>query len=340
MTKPPQSRLPSRSVGNIAIEAAFNSGQGLSYPLLYQIRRTDGAGLMSTIGSVLTQIAIAEWLGAHPVVDLREGSAYQEELPVHGTRNVWEYYFEPVSAFGTTDIDSGDYRVLRSEQHHPIVRDGNKAETLRSLWKTHARYSEVTANAISEVTSNLPISMDTIGVHIRGGDMRTYPGHPLPPTLKQLAAAIQAFLDNSDFDSVFVAAQEESAVRYMRKTFGSRVVESPSFKVGNRKSRASTPFSSSQTFSRDSSKNYVRTNHRYLMGLEVLQDVSLLASCGTLVSGTSNVSQWATILNSGFREPPVLISNGVNSSNRFVALLAWPVRSVLPTQFGGFSRQA
>ena len=328
----------SRGFGNIAIEAAFDSSQKLSAPLLYQIRRTDGAGLMSTIGSVLTQIGIAEWLGAEPVVDLRQGSAYQEELPVHGTRNVWEYYFEPVGDWGTTDIDSGEYRVLRSEEHHPIVHRDNKEETLRSLWQTYARYTDITSRAISEVTSHLSISMDTIGVHIRSGDMRSYPGHPLPPTLKQLVATTKAFLDSSNFDSVFVAAQEVSAVQHMRKAFGSRLVESPSFKVGSRESRAVTPFSSGRTHSRKPSSQDARPHHRYLLGLEVLQDVTLLSSCGTLVSGISNVSQWATILTSGFREDPVVIDNGVNSSNRFMASITWPIRSILPAQWGGFPR--
>lgn len=327
-----------RGVGNLSIEAVFDSFQGVSAPLVYQIRRTDGAGLMSTIGSVLTQIEVAEWLGAKPVVDLRHGSAYQEKNPINGTHNVWEYYFNPVSDISTDDVDSGLFRVLRSEEHHPIVKRDTNFENLKSLWKKYVRYNPVTSEAITRIVEDISVSSKTIGVHIRGGDMKTYPGHPLPPTLRQLVSATKNALDSSNFDSIFVAAQESAAVRDMRKMFGSRVIESPSFKVDSRESRAVTPFSGSGQARNLKSSEGVRAGHRYHLGLEVLQDVSLLSKCGTLVSGVSNVSQWASILSEGFCVPPTVVDNGFNSANRLIASLTWPVRRALPSRFGGFSR--
>ena len=61
----------------------------------YVIWRTHGAGFWSIVASTLAHCDIATQEGLVPVVDMENhASVYQEDAPVRGTRNVWEYYFQ------------------------------------------------------------------------------------------------------------------------------------------------------------------------------------------------------------------------------------------------------
>ena len=57
-----------------------------------------GSGFFSLVAGVLGKLRLADELGAVPHIDLEtHPTPYQQEDPVRGTRNVWEYYFQPVS---------------------------------------------------------------------------------------------------------------------------------------------------------------------------------------------------------------------------------------------------
>jgi len=323
--------------GEVVMYAAFSTLQsGAEGPVLYQVRREDGAGLFATLGTVLTQLAVAGWMGLEPVVDLREGSAYQESTPVRGTTNVWDYYFEPVGDFTVADLDSGRYRVVKSETHHPVLREKANGFWYRQLWDQHVRPNSSTASVIAASVGNSNVGLRTIGVHGRAGDMRTFPGHPFPPTIRQLEAGVEHLLESGEYDDIFVVSQESEIDEALRRRFGHRVSSSPSFKPSNRATRAATPFSGSTSESFDYGAVDLRPQHRYLLGLEVLTDVFLLARCGALVSGNSNVAHWSVILSDEGHKPWLKIANGWNSMNPFVAGWLWRWKTLLPTNFGGF----
>jgi hypothetical protein len=327
-----------RASGDVLMYAAFSTiqsdGEG---PVLYQVRREDGAGLFATLGTVLTQLAVAGWLGLSPVVDLRKGNAYQESTPVRGTTNVWDYYFEPVADFTVADLDSGRYRVVKSETHHPVLREKANGAWYRQLWDRHVRLNSSTAATISMSMADSNVSARTIGVHGRGGDLRNFPGHPFPPTTRQLELGIQQLLESGEYDDIFVVSQESEIVDALRSRFGQRVSTSSSFKVFDRFSRLATPFSGGTAGSVDHYAGKIRPHHRHLLGLEVLTDVFLLARCGALVSGHSNVAHWSVILSGEGDKPWLKITNGWNSKNPFLAARLWAWKTRLPARLGGFS---
>lgn len=329
------------SQGLVSLTVDFSTEQvGSSNPSLYQVRREDGAGFFATLGTVLTQLAVSEWLAIHPVVDLRKGSAYLEANQVLGTNNVWEYYFEQVGEYGLTDLDSGNFRIIRSETHHPILSEVNTGEWYRSLWNKYVRLNETTETHIHSWSENLGLGPRSLGVHIRTGDMRTFPGHPFPPTLDQLVGAVRETFESGDFDDIYVAAQDHASVRSLRQHFGKRVKESASWKWSSRADSRSSPFSQSSRLSKRAvTVQNSRAQHRYLLGLEALGDCFLLSKCGALVSGNSNVAHWSVILSESRAKKWLKLSNGWNSRNPLVAPWLWAVKSAVPPIIGGFSKR-
>lgn len=325
--------------GEVVMYAEFSTLQsGEEGPVLYQVRREDGAGLFATLGTVLTQLAVAGWMGLNPVVDLRKGSAYQESTPVRGTTNVWDYYFEPVGDFTVADLDSGRYRVVKSETHHPVLREKANGVWYRQLWDQHIRLNSCTSSVIDASVSNFKVGPRTIGVHGRGGDMRTFPGHPFPPTVRQLEAGVEQLLESGEYDDIFVVSQESEIVDALRRRFGPRVSSSSSFKAPDRATRSATPFSGGTSKSVHDRASDIRSQHLYLLGLEVLTDVFLLARCGALVSGNSNVAHWSIILSNLEHKPWLRIENGWNSKNTLIAPWLWRWRTFLPASLGGFPK--
>ena len=325
--------------GRISLEGMFDESDANDSPLVYRIRRTDRAGLMSTMGTVLTQLAVAEWLGALPVVDLSEGSAYQEKQPVNGTRNVWEYYFQPVSEVPVADLASANYRVINSENHHPVTTVAQSEEWLGDLWRRYVRFNYATQQYLESSLTSLSLGPSVAGVHARSGDMRTFPGHPLPPTIEQLVSGARTLLDTGDFDAIFLAAQDEKDVRAMRRAFGERLKVSPSFTFANRGDKLGTPFSGVTSKKLASHAEAIRPRHFYELGREVLRDVLALSRCGGLVSGESNVSKWARIVRGADFGSAVTVSNGWNSHNRLTSRSLYFLRASVPGFLGGFDRK-
>ena len=320
--------------GRVSLNAEVDIGQvSGNFPLLYQVTREDFSGLMAVIGTVMTQLGVAEWLGAEPVVDLRKYAPYREEKTVNGTENVWEYYFDRVGNYTTRDLDGGQFRILRSVAEHPFLKGRNRNLWYRTQWDKYVKFNQSTENHISEQLSALGVGSRDVGLHVRSGDLNGFPRHPFPATMDQLIAATRFVLDSGDFDGIYVACQRESDIQVLKREFGHRLKITDNFRYSDGLSRKATPFSgrtSSRTFDY---VDKIRRNHRYLLGREVLQDVVALARCGALVCGPSNVSDWAQILASDENRPQIRIQNGSNDvNNRYLAKANWWLRSLLPAK--------
>ena len=154
--------------------------------------------------------------------------------------------------------------------------------------------------------------------------MRTARGHRYPPTLRQMREAIAWSLENGEFDDIFLVTEAQQYVDYFVKSFGGRVIPSPSFRMSRQ---------NSYTVRRSP-----RKNHRYQLGLETLRDAVVLSRCGGLVCGRSNLSEAAIMLAGRDFKLMIRISQGRNSFRPYVAPVKWYVKAVLPERMGGFPR--
>ncbi len=309
--KPPRS-LPSR-------RTPYQQG---SYVVWRQSSQQTGVGFFSIVTSVLAQLDLAEQKNLVPVVDFETNySTYQEPTEVNGTRNMWEYYFEQPAGRDLRDVEEGAER-----SHGTLPRgypyDLSADNRYRELWDKYVRLNKSANLFVENSIRELSISRGTLGVHFRGGDMRTARGHKFPPTQRQVNAAIRWALENSDLNSIFLVTESDSYQRSFKKKWGKRLTASPSFRL-LRKNSYALP-------------RYPRPLHRYLLGLEALRDAIALSRCGGIVCGRSNLSEAALMLGKEELNPSIRISHGSNSGHPLIAPFLWYLKAVSPPSLGGF----
>ena len=304
------------------VEKVDNPRKEAKSPQSYVIWRTPGAGFFSMITSTLAHIDIATSQRFVPVVDFdNHDSVYREDHPVHGTRNMWEYYFEQPAGRQLNEIGT-DYVAIDGTWPKGYPYDLSASPVYRKMWDEYIRLTPSSQNFINSSCETLQISSRTLGVHYRGQEMRTAKGHRYPPTLRQVREAITWSLDNSERDEIFLVTEAEQYMRYFLKFFGSRVIPSPSFRLSRQ---------NSYTVSRP-----LRKNHRYLLGLEALRDAVALSRCGGIICGKSNLSEAAIMLANHEMTPMIMISQGRNSFRPYVSPLKWYLKASLPPTIGGF----
>lgn len=286
----------------------FEQGNDLNPEKFYVIWRS-GGGFFSIISTVLAHLKISEAEQLHPIIDLQNfPTHYQEAFPVHGSTNVWEYYFKAIG----TPMDPHTYL----QKHYKISSGGHPEGASMSIasdpdllgvWERHVTLNPEVSSSIEYFVENLQISDRTLGVHFRGKEMRTAPGHPLPPTFKQICRHIDASLVSLNFDQVYLLTEGKDYLRRFKRRYGDRLVYTDSFR---------TTFRNAYNF-------YPRSKHKYLLGFEVLRDTILLSRCGGIISGSSNVSEMAILLSNNKYKINVQIRNGTNSSNAFKSIFSW-----------------
>lgn len=301
--------------------AGDHSPQG-SFVVWRQSRQQTGVGFFSIVTSVLAQFDLAEKKNLIPVVDFETNySTYQEPTEVNGTRNMWEYYFEQPAGRDLRDVEEG---AERSDGTFPrgYPYDLSADNRYRELWDKYVRLNQSANLFVENSIRELSISRGTLGVHFRGGDMRTAPGHKFPPTQRQVNAAIRGAMESSDLDSIFLVTEFGSYERSFKKKWGTRLTTSPSFRLLRRNSYAVS--------------SYPRPLHRYALGLEALRDATALSRCGAIVCGSSNLSEAAIMLGQERLNPSIRISQGSNSGHPLVAPFLWYLKAVSPPTMGGF----
>lgn len=129
---------------------------------------------------------------------------------------MWEYYFEQPAGRDFRDVEEG---AERSDGTLPrgYPYDLSAGNRYRELWDKYVRLNQSTNRFVENSIRELSIPPSKLGVHFRGGDMRTAPGHKFPPTQRQVDAAIRWALESSDLDSIFLVTESGSYERSFKK---------------------------------------------------------------------------------------------------------------------------
>ncbi len=279
----------------------------------------------SILAQVLGHLKIAENNGYRPYVDMElHRNYYSEDRAIHGTRNMWEYYFLPVSSVTREEayqegqsLDSTG--VFPNSVMNPLF---SSEQWLLEIFNRYVQFREETQLALNIARSTVNVGAGVLGIHFRGTDMRNTPHHPLPPTKGQMFRRIDERLNSSDVDKLFLVSEAESYVNSFVRRYGSRL--------------------SYLDFSRQGKVDiYVdrpRNNHRYLLGLESLIETKLLSECGGLVSGYSGLSEMAHVLGRENLNTVEKIWNGrVPGRPKLLTKHVWNYRRVAPKFLGGFA---
>lgn len=243
------------------------------------------AGFWSNFFVILAGIDKADRLGLTPVVDMeRYPTLYSETQPIFDTLNAWEYFFEQPggvslqTALSLNGYDNGGGDGVFSMAHRirPTLEKTKRAKELIR------KYIRIKPHIIHDLDAILQPEIDynTLGVHVRGTDRRRGEGGHLTTASADVYLQTAIELDTIyNFSQIFLACDELETVDMFKEVFGQRIKFCECFRV-------SATGSSAAHWGNTSS----RPMHKYFLGREVLMDALLLARCGHLLCGPSNVS--------------------------------------------------
>jgi hypothetical protein len=264
---------------------------------------------------------MADQLGMVPVVDfLNFPTFYNVSSKVNEAKNAWEYYFKPVAQFDLAEVYKSKNVFFCSGNYPPSFC--YSITRVDGLFETYSKYiclQSYVEEIIKEYQVKLKFNSNTLGIHFRGQEQKLAPTHSFPPTEKQMIRYCDMIIEKHQIEKIFIVTEEQSYLDLFIKKYGDKVVYTNSFRTYNVNAYKLNP----------------RDKHRYNLGLEVLVDAFLLSKCTGLLCSDSNVSEFARFVNNKKYKFAYQISNGVNSSNRFIARHLFGIKKNLPKAFGG-----
>ena len=291
--------------------------------LFYVIKRFKGGGLFSNFLFVLNHLIQAEKIKAIPVVDMENFSnLYSERNKINGTKNSWLYYFNQVSKYSLKEVYSSQ-KVIFSSDKIFAGQSVSFKENKKELKKVYTKYIEINKEYIQEANKFLKKNLSkkkVLAVHWRGSDHKVLPGHPFPPTEKQILKLTDQLLEKNHYDKIFLVTEEQEYLKIFKKKYGSKLCFCKSFRAYDRKE-----------FSFNS-----RKNHRYKLGRESLIEALILSKLSTLLCSRSNISEVAEFMSNNKKYRIHEIMNGFNSQSIFHSMYLWHIKKVLPKFLGGF----
>lgn len=148
-----------------------------------------------------------------------------------------------------------------------------------------------------------------LDVHFRGQEHKTAIDHPSCPTIPQMLAKVEEFLDRFSIGAIFWVTEEKQYADVFKERFGELVYCTDAYRTYGVNAYHLRP--------------YPRPLHMYKLGLDVLCDALLLGRAdyllasgqGTVANG-SNVSLAAQVFSKGYAHAE-LIYNGINRFTPF-----------------------
>jgi len=279
-----------------------------------------GRGLFSILSGVICYLNFAERCGFVPVVDFENfKTEYNQEEEIGATKNAFEYYFFPLVNIKLNEVYSSKC-VVFSGNGYPKGYDYTIAN-IPGLYKTFQKYIKIRP----EIEQLVKVSKNSqekkvLGVHFRGQEMRTAPGHWFPPSNKQMFKAIDTMLQRGTFDCIFVCSEDERLLNILYERYPGMVISNDHYRTQGVNAYKENP----------------RNNHKYLLGREVLVDMLCLSQCDALISCSSNVAWMSRFVNNNRYSSTIFINNGPNSNFWLLAKVLWSIKNILPANMGGF----
>jgi hypothetical protein len=267
-------------------------------------REKSTAGLFSNVFHVLAHLSYAHEFGLTPVVDMEHfPTLYNEAESIQGSKNSWEYYFnQPVQASLADAYKSKRVVFCYGANNSAFAVYYNFAKAQ----ETARRYLRINSHILAEAERfrSEHFQGKVLGVHMRGQEMKTAAGHPIPPSEEQMLARAEQLLRSLPIDRIFIVSEEQAYVDAFQRRFGEMVLCTDAFRTYEENAYR-LPI-------------YPRPLHMYHLGLDVLRDAILLSQCAYLLAGGmgglafgSGVSMMAQLLNDRRYAHVELVYNGI-----------------------------
>lgn len=269
-----------------------------------------GTGWLANYIYVLGYMKYAYEKGWIPVVDMENyGTLYQESEAVHGTRNVWEYWFLQPDELGTGKRYSLE-EVYKSK--NVILANASKECYVASMdrevlqWQyemaQHVPFNEHTQRYIEKQLESIPIDRAIIGVPTRGSEQKKRViGHHIPATVNDLIPLLRKYIvqwgDDRGNARIFVKAEENEAIDMLREVFPD-IIYTEGTRITNYDGKA--PASNANTQS-----------SRYQSILEYMTDIYILSKCDGLIGSFNNGFYTAILWNNNMYKHIEIVDKGI-----------------------------
>lgn len=246
----------------------------------------------------------AERLGFVPVLKFHNRCFYQEEHPIDGTNNAFEYYFSQPADVSLSDVYESkhvfffelphlsrieyDLGNLNPDAPAGYVVNEPYLETLAGVARKYLHLNEKTRSffeqSFQQVFPQNGGRKRVLGVHVRGTDFALqWEGHPNMVTVEDFFSAIDEVLDKEGgFTHIFLATDDNTRLEAFKERYGERLLYYEDVHRGE-----GVRFAILDALDRE--------NTHYLDGLEALRDMYTLAACDGLIAGLSQISISARI---------------------------------------------
>jgi hypothetical protein len=227
------------------------------------------------------------WAETHsltPVIDFGSSDPMNRKV-LAPVSDGWLDYFEPVSSASAKQAVADPETVVYASRRGDVfpVHEYSQVPEYGDVFRKYVRLNPQMAEYVGLWSSFLSSSGVVLGVHARGTDMKTAKSHMAPPENHQLFRLVDQALERVPFTSIFVASEDQSSLEAFVRRYGARIVTTDSFRTAKRRKLSRMP------------SNVLEW--RYVLGMQVIRDAWLLAQCEGLISGSSNVSEHAQVIN-------------------------------------------
>ena len=195
----------------------------------------------------------------------------------------------------------------------------DKKMELKKIFKKYIKIKKKYILESEDFVKKNFLKKKVLAVHWRGTDHKVLPGHPMPPTKKQIFSIVDKLIKVKKFNKIFLITEEKKNFDTFVEKYGNLVSFYKSFRTNNRKEF----------------DNFNRKNHKFRLAKESLIEVLILSKLNYLICSRSNISEIAVMIsNKKFKIHN--IDNGFNSNNLIISLFKWHFKSILPYNLGGF----
>lgn len=257
-------------------------------------------GFLANYNYVLGYMRYALNKGYIPVVDMQNyETLYTEKKAVHGTRNVWEYYFEQ-----PLDVKSGKRYSLEEVYRSKNVILSNGSMQLYDFtgdkqtieWQCEMSklvpFNNITKEYIqNKINEQIPQDINLIGVPTRGSEQKKRViGHPIPVTAKELVPILHQRLEQwkhgGKKSALFIKAEEQETIDFLKQEFQGKIYYTKATRIKDYNANTDMPASNANT-----------SISRYQSTLEYLTDIYILSTCDSIIGSMNNGLYTALIWN-------------------------------------------
>ena len=288
----------------------FYHGKNPIYIIDYGCNNRCTMGFAAMLRGTLLSLELSEFLSYKPVVIWGKNTKYYDEEMTECSRNVFTYYFQPVSDIQI--VKENIPYILSSESHFEKVHKmddyrmtGNDVVCFANLYKKYIHFNDRTNTYITEQLKKIMVADKILGIHVRGTDFALgFKNHPQKISIEEFKSKAREIKQAGGYAKVFLATEDQNALDAFRDEFGADLLY---YEDVFRTSGNTGPHN---TFDN-------RQFHKYKLGLEVLRDIYTLANCNGFICGMSQVSFAARYINRALErkfDDFVLIDRGVHQS--------------------------